>query len=85
MDNKELSDEEMDAIKKFIIVKSVLDGLEHQKKCTNSDSNNMQNKARVGKLASDMGHAFMWGSTEEGHNYWSDVYNRLRRIAQEGF
>ena len=56
MDNKELSEEERNAIKKFanILVKFVLDETEHDKKCTNSKNNDPHIKELVRNIAGDL-------------------------------
>ena len=84
MDNKELSEEEKDAIKKLvnILAKFVLDELEHEKRKSNSNS---CTKKQVGILADNLNSGFNWDDTEEGHKYWEDVYNRLSRIAEGGY
>lgn len=38
----------------------------------------------IEKAAGLIIHAFPWGDTEEGHAYWADVCERLRRIAANG-
>ena len=85
MDNKELTEEEKDAVKKTVnlLARFVTDKLECKKERT-SDLNSFDKKA-IRILAEDLHGAFVWGNTKEGHNYWSDVYNKLRRIAEEGF
>ena len=87
MDNKELSEEERDAIKKAakILAEFVLDELEHDKKRTNSYNNNSLIKELTRNLAEYLLCAFSWKDTEEGHKYWADICHRLRRIAEEGY
>ena len=85
MDNKELTEEERAGIKKIVncMAKFVLDEIEQEKKKV-SDSNLIDKKA-VRIIADDLHGTFVWSETKEGHNYWKDVYDKLRRIAEEGF
>ena len=84
MDNKELTDEERAGIKKLanILAEFVLD---YARKHINLNNNDPHIKELVRNLASDLFSAFSWENTKEGYYYWSDVYNKLRRIAEEGF
>jgi len=34
--------------------------------------------------AARIAHAFVWGDTREGHDYWSKVFSRLSQIAEDG-
>lgn len=85
MQDKELSEEERADVKKVVhlLARFVLDEIEQEKKKVN-DSNLIDKKA-VRILASHLHGTFVWSETKEGHNYWKDVYDKLRRIAEEGF
>lgn len=43
-----------------------------------------KNYDRIYKIASDLSELVIWKTTEEGQNFWVDVYNKLRRIADKG-
>ena len=87
MDNKELTEEERAGLKKLanVLARFVLDVIEQEKKRANSNNNNHSNKERARAVATDLFGAFSWYDTEEGYNYWSDVYIKLRRIAEDGY
>jgi hypothetical protein len=34
-------------------------------------------------IAHELGKAFIWGSSDEGHNYWNQVQSRLFNIAKQ--
>ena len=82
MDNKELTEEQKDAIKRVIDVLSdiVSDKIEH----TTSMINDPEKRKRIRNLANELP-IFDLKYTREGYNYWLDVYNRLRRIAKVGY
>ena len=48
-------------------------------------NNNLYNKERTWIVANNLYYAFNWEDTKEGNEYWKDVYDRLNRIAKEGF
>lgn len=37
---------------------------------------------RIDKIADDLMDAFLWDETEQGFDYWFDVYRNLRKIAE---
>ena len=84
MQDKELSEEERAEVKKVVhlLARFVLDEIEQEKRKRNSNS---CTKKQVKILADDLHGTFVWSETKEGHNYWKDVYDKLRRIAEEGF
>ena len=84
MDNKELSDAEKDAIKKFadIIAEHVMGNMEYYEGIFNNDP---LTRERVKAVAVDLQAAFWWKATKDGEEYWRDVQKRLNRIAEEGF
>ena len=82
-----LTEEERTVIKKaaHMLARFVLDELENDKRRTNSCNDDPHVRELVRNLAVDLSGAFSWGYTREGHNYWANVYSKLRRIAEEGF
>ena len=48
-------------------------------------NNNLYNKERTWIVANNLYYAFNWEDTKEGNEYWKDVYDRLNRIAKEGY
>jgi predicted CopG family antitoxin len=41
------------------------------------------NRIKIAQIAYDLSILFKWDSTKEGGEYWTDVYNRLTKLAKE--
>lgn len=37
----------------------------------------------IGQLALDLRASFIWAETPQGHDYWDEVYQNLRKIGDE--
>ena len=44
-----------------------------------------EERARIGEIATEIGNLFRWKYTKEGFDFWSDVYDRLKRLAADGY
>ena len=42
------------------------------------------NPENCNRAASKLGVAFIWNNTEEGGEYWEEVFNKLRKYARMG-
>ena len=42
-----------------------------------------EQKEKAGHVAKILHDAFVWSETQEGHNYWSEIEEKLRNIKQE--